>query len=144
MTPDTIQVTHRFAASPERVFDAWLQPDKVKAWLGAPANRMTGVPDEILGVTVDPRVGGRFSFRVRRQGQVLDHVGEYLEIDRPRRLVFTWGVAGYDGSSTVAMDFVPDGTGTVVTLACSGVAPAYRERTEMGWTTILGAIAGSL
>jgi uncharacterized protein YndB with AHSA1/START domain len=147
MSADTshlIRISYRFDASPERVFDAWLVPEKVAAWMAAPARAMTGTTDEILHIEVDARVGGRFSFKVRRQGQAIDHVGEYLELDRPRRLVFTWGVAGFDGSSTVSMDFTPDGAGTLVSLTCSGVTPEYQERTEKGWTTILGAIAATL
>lgn len=141
---ELLRLSRPFAVSPEAAFDAWLTPAQVSAWLPVPAKVMAGMQDEIVRIAIDARVGGAFSFLVRRGGQEIDHVGEYLELDRPRRLVFTWGVAGYPGASTVRLDFVPEGTGTKVEVAVSGVAPEYREKTAQGWSAILGAIAGSL
>ena len=80
-----VQVKRRFDASGERVFDAWLDPQMIGQWMFGPALRQ----ETILRIAVDARVGGSFSFLVRREHQELDHVGQYLEIDRPRRLVFT-------------------------------------------------------
>ena len=139
---EPIRLTRRYDAPPERVFDAWVNPEKVKAWMGAPAAKMTGQPDEVLRITTDPRVGGKFSFVVRRQGQELDHAGEYLEVDRPRRLVFTWGVPAFSADfSVVALDFVPDGDGTLLTLDAGQVPEAYRERTAAGWGHIMASLA---
>ncbi len=90
-TPNVkVSVTRHFDASPERVFDAWLDPELIGKWMFGPALR----EEEVLRIVADARVGGSFSFLVRRQGQEIDHVGKYREIDRPRRLVFTWGIAG--------------------------------------------------
>ena len=71
-------VTHRYAASPERVFDAFLDARIARHFLFATA---TG---EMIEAEIDARVGGRFSFVERRpeMGEVR-HVGEYLEIDSP-------------------------------------------------------------
>src|SRR5262245_33774950 len=91
LTPNVkVSVTRHFDASPERVFDAWLDPEKIGKWMFGPALR----EEEVLRIVADARVGGSFSFLVRRQGEEIDHVGKYREIDRPRRLVFTWGIAG--------------------------------------------------
>lgn len=138
MTP----ITHRFKASPERVFDAWVDPAKIAHWMVAPALKMMGRKDEVLKVEVDPRAGGKFSFVVRRDGQELDHTGEYLVFDRPRRLAFTWGLPAFSSQfSRVELDFQPDGEGTLVSLSFHDVQEEYRERTQQGWGNILQAIA---
>ena len=137
MTATPVTVTHRFRTAPERVFDAWLDPAWVGRWMFGP-----GVRDErIRRLSLDPRVHGRFSFAVERQGQVVDHVGEYLEIDRPRHLAFTWGVDG-TGSSRVTVTLDPLPGGCMLTLVHE-IAPewaAYAQRTQAGWQFMLGVL----
>ena len=79
----SLRITRHFDASAERVFDAWLDPATAGRWLFATDN------GEMVGVQLDPRVGGRFSF-TRRDGEDVEHVGEYLEIDPPRKLSQTF------------------------------------------------------
>lgn len=55
-------MTRRFEASPERVFDAWLNPATVRRWLFASPN------DEAYTAEIDPRVGGRYTITARRIG----------------------------------------------------------------------------
>ncbi|HEY8209430.1 MAG TPA: SRPBCC family protein [Myxococcaceae bacterium] len=134
-----VKVVRKLSASPERVFDAWLDPEKIRGWMVAPG------PGEVLRVQLEARVGGKFSFLIRRQDGDVDHVGEYLELDQPRRLAFTWAVPKYSSEVTrVSLDFAPAGSGTEVTLVHEGVLEEYRERTEEGWGKILGAIEGTL
>jgi uncharacterized protein YndB with AHSA1/START domain len=59
-----VQVKQQFHASPERVFDSWLDPERIRNWMFGPALR----EEEIIRISIDPRVGGAFSFLVRRQG----------------------------------------------------------------------------
>jgi uncharacterized protein YndB with AHSA1/START domain len=136
-------VVRRFSASPERVFDAWLDPAMVGRFMFGPGLR----DEEIVGLSIDARVGGSFSFLVRRQGEVIDHVGEYLQIDRPRRLVFTWGIAQHaPDTSRVVIDIVPVEAGSELTLTHE-LHPAwadYASRTQAGWTSMLDALARSL
>lgn len=138
-----VRVIRRFSASPERVFDAWLAPEMIGRWMFGPSLR----DEEVLRLEVDPRVGGSFSFLVRRQGQEIDHVGKYREIDRPRRLVFTWGVAGASAEeSRVIIDIVPLEIGCELTLTHE-MHPKwadYASRTEAGWTKMLDALAATL
>lgn len=139
----TVRVTRRYSVSPERVFDAWLDPEKIGRWMFGPALR----DEEIIRIELDPRVGGSFSFVVRRQGEEIDHIGEYLEIDRPRRLVFTWGIAQDSGdSSRVLVDVVPLENGAELTLIHE-LDPKwadYAGRTEEGWTKMLDSLASIL
>ncbi|HEX6930173.1 MAG TPA: SRPBCC family protein, partial [Gammaproteobacteria bacterium] len=112
--PIEVRVTQNFNASPEQVFDAWLDPAMLERWMFGPDVR----DEEIVRLSLDARAGGRFSFIVRRDGDEIDHVGEYLEIDRPRRLVFTWGIAGVSvDESRVTIDITPRDGGSELSLA---------------------------
>ena len=134
----TVTVQRRFAASDERVFDAWLDPTMIGQWMFGPSLR----EEEIVRLSVDAQVGGRFSFLVRRQGQEIDHVGKYLEIDRPRRLVFTWGIAGLSVDETdVTVDIEPLEVGCELTLTHRKVWSDYAERTKAGWATMVDVLA---
>lgn len=136
----TVRVTHRFRQSPERVFDAWLDPAKAGKFLFAtPAG-------EMVRAEIDPRIGGRFTFVDRRNGEDIEHVGEYIEIDRPRRLVFDFAVPKVFSAerTRVTVEIVPLGDGCELTLTHEGVLPDYASRTENGWSMILDGLAAAL
>ena len=101
--------------------------------------------ENVMRMQVDPRVGGRFSLQVERAGELFDHVGEYLQIERPRRLAFTWAVKGFseEAPSRVAIDIVPVGGSCELTLVHTLDArwAEYAPRTEAGWNTMLQALA---
>ena len=76
-----------------------------------------------------------------------EHIGEYLEIDRPRRLVFTFHTEkGSTDLSRVSIDIAPRGTGCELTLTheIDSKWSEYKDRTEAGWTNIVGALAATL
>jgi uncharacterized protein YndB with AHSA1/START domain len=134
----TVRVTHRFAATPERVFAAWLDGRTAGQWLFAtPTGRITRCD-------IDPRAGGKFSI-VRLDGEEVDHVGEFLEIDRPRRLVFSFGVPKFSPEMTrVVIDIRPLDGGCELTLTNENVLAEYGERNKQGWTMILDGLDKSL
>ena len=84
---------------------------------------------------------------MRRHGEEIDHVGEYLESVRPRRLSFTWGIkADSNNFSRVVIDIARRDQGTDLTLTHE-LDPDwadYAARTEAGWTTMLDALAKAL
>jgi uncharacterized protein YndB with AHSA1/START domain len=143
---DTIEarVEHRFASSAERVFDAWLDARSVREWM-AVALKSFGLSGDIRRVEIDARVGGRFTFSdMREDGEAL-HWGTYLELDRPRRLVFTWFTSEEDeeaGSSRVTLTLAPDGEGCVATLVhrMDAAWVEWLPRVEAGWGRMLSAI----
>ena len=141
--PLKVVVTHSFSASSDRVFDAWLDPKMIEKWMFSP----TLLEQEVVRISLDARVGGSFSFVVRRQGKEIDHIGKYLEIDRPRRLVFTWGVRQDSGdSSRVMVDVVAQGTGSELILTHE-LDPAwadYESRTRDSWTKMLKVLDDTL
>jgi uncharacterized protein YndB with AHSA1/START domain len=135
----TVRVTRRFEASPERVFDAWLDPERAGRWLFATAS------GRMVRVEIDARVGGSFCFVDRRDGEDIEHTGRYLEIDRPRRLVFTFAVPKFSPDGTrLTIEIVPLASGCELVLTHEGVLPDYASRTESGWTGILNELASTL
>ena len=138
-----VRVSRWFDASPERVFDAWLTPGLIGKWMFGPALR----EEEVLRIELDAQVGGTFSFLVRRQGELIDHVGRYLEIDRPLRLVFTWGTdRDPPDSSRVSVDIVRLENGAELTLLHQ-LHPDwadYADRVEAAWTKMLDTLDETL
>jgi len=62
-------------ASAEQVFDMFTDPQLLVRWIG-------------ISAELQPRPGGRFRFEITA-GQFCE--GQYLVVERPGRLVFTWG-----------------------------------------------------
>jgi len=142
------QVTRKLTASSERVFDAWLNPEFATRWLlTSPSSDRNG-----RRVELDPRVGGKWVITDRRNG--IDYVGdgEYLEIDRPNRLVFTFRIAQLSPTiDRVIVEIVPLEQGCQLTLTQEIVIPhredapneqiremkaQYKRSTEKGWSSM--------
>jgi uncharacterized protein YndB with AHSA1/START domain len=134
-----VVVSRLFAARAEDVFDAWLDPAAVGGWLFAtPGGRM-------VRVEIDARVGGTFAIVEQRGEVAVEHTGTYLEIDRPRRLAFSFCVPQYSAETTrVTVEVAARGAGCELTLTHEGVLPEYSERTTEGWTGILAHLAAHL
>jgi uncharacterized protein YndB with AHSA1/START domain len=134
-----VRITRRFDASIERVFDAWLDAEKAGKWLFATP---TG---EMVRVEIDARVGGSFVITRRTDGDDVEHLGTYVEIDRPRRLVFTFWVPKFSAKQTrVTIDLRPLPKGCELTLTHEGVLPEWLEQSKEGWGKILEALAAKL
>jgi len=137
--PVILTVTRDFAAPPESVFDAWLDPERARHFLFA-------TPDgEMQTVEIDARVGGHALIVERRASGDARHRMRFEEIDRPRRLVFLFAAdPAEEGQWTrVAIHIVATPTGCTLTLT-HAMAPewaAYEQQTRHGWTTILASLA---
>ena len=131
-----------FKVPPQRVYDAILDPAMIARFMFGPLLR----EEEILHITNDPKVGGAFSFKVRRGEQELDHVGTYLELSPPTRIVFTWAVAPQPDNSTVSIDITPTAEGCSVRLAHDMPAEYadFVDRARGSWEKMLGVLAALL
>jgi len=81
-----------------------------------------------------------------RDCQSIRHVGTYREIDRPRRLVFTWGIAEESSDENgVTIEIRATDAGCEFTLRheLDPKRADYASRTEAGWTKLLNALAES-
>ncbi len=124
----TLTMTRRFDASPERLFDTWTDPHLAARWL------FTGPESTDHAVEMDVRVGGAWKITDSRGGVLYTAIGEYLEIDRPRRLAFSFGMPQFSpGFATVTVDIVADGAGAVMTFTQTLGSPAEDAPTREGW-----------
>lgn len=133
------QVTHYFKVKPEVVFDAWITSDKVRKWFGPGLG-------EMARIAIDPREGGSFSFVQRRGMDEVDHIGTYIEFQRPYRLAFTWAVKDTAHSSKVFVEIanIPSGSELTLTHKLHPHWADYREKTEASWTKMLTAMAQAI
>jgi uncharacterized protein YndB with AHSA1/START domain len=122
----------RLDASTERVFDLMTTPASLTRWWGPSGFTM---PE----VVVDLRVGGRYRFTMQPpEGEPFHISGEYVEIEAPGRLVFTFTYeepAPDDQETRVTLDLDSPGQGTEVHLRQGEFAT--EERLELhrgGWT----------
>ena len=118
----------RIAAAPDVVFPYFTDPVLVTKWIAQSAN-------------LDPQPGGVFHIVVDGNPAT----GVFVEVDPPRRIVFTWGIDGNEnlppGTSTVEVDLVAEGDETVVTLTHRGLPEDFRRSHQSGWNQFLGQLA---
>ncbi len=123
-------------ASPEKVFNAWLDP-KMLARFMQPGPDMT-VPK----ASSDATVGGGFEIVMRAGDQDIPHKGTYREISPHDRIVFTWESAFSPAESEVTLDLRPDGAGTHITLThVTFYDEETRDNHNGGWMNILATLA---
>ena len=95
---------------------------------------------------VDLRVGGALRIVMRGEGTVIEHFGEYIEIDPPRRLVFTWA-SPFTGAepSLITLELEPErADATQVLLAHSRLPESVAKSHRDGWGTMLDRLSGKL
>ncbi len=127
--PDVLEVSVQVAAPLETVFRYFTDPARYIQWMGVEAR-------------LDPLPGGEY--RVGMRGGV-QAVGVFLEVDPPRRVVFTWGWTGDGpvppGSTRVEVTLHEQDGGTLVLLRHHGLpGDAQRNQHRTGWQLYLGRL----
>ena len=136
MTDLKTSVSKTIAASANKLFDAWLDPATLATFMLP----KPGMPQP--EVSIDARVGGRFNILMDTGESKIPHHGEYLEIDRPHRLVFSWNSPFSVDGSQVTIDFVEKSlTETEITLThVKFPSEESRANHEAGWGNILNSL----
>ena len=105
MTRPVVRIRRVMPAPPDAVFGEWLDPDALMDW-------MCPRPTRCVAVTVEPHVGGRVRFDIDDCGRSVLISGQFLVVDRPRHLRFTWSHSGWadpSAASVVDVTFEPHG-----------------------------------
>ncbi len=136
MTDLTVNVTKTVHVPIERVFDAWLNPETLSQFMLP----MVGMPQP--QTETDAREGGRFTIIMQVGDDKIPHAGEYLEISRPDKLVFTWESPFSAEGSTVTLKFgdIGENKTNVDLTHIKFIDEQARTNHEVGWGNILGSL----
>jgi uncharacterized protein YndB with AHSA1/START domain len=138
--PIVLVVRRTVRASAERVFDAWTRAEDLRAWWGPR-------PVTCSGARVDLRVGGRYRIEnALPDGKTVIIEGVFREVQRPRRLVYTWQMGG-DGEepSLVTVRFEERHGVTEVIVVHENLASIeVRDSHGAGWNGCLDGLVSFL
>lgn len=134
-TPDatTLMIRRTFAADMPRLFDALTRADAIREWFGPG-------PYTVTHAASDLRVGGAWAIHMQSpEGSPHNVAGEYLEVDPPRAVAFTWAWENAPAEvSHVRYALSPADAGTTLTLTHSRLpSETSRDLHGQGWNGAL-------
>jgi uncharacterized protein YndB with AHSA1/START domain len=130
--PPAVVVRRVLPAPPAAVWQEWLDAEGMAEW-------MCARPARPVKIELDPRPGGRLRIDVDHQGLEVVITGQYLELDRPRRLRFTWNDSSWQppATSIVTVTFEPHGDDqTLMTIHHVKLPPDTLSNYQNGWALI--------
>lgn len=135
MTDLTLTCTRIISASPEQVYNAWLDPAVIRKFMAG------GAIQTVTEARTDPRVGGAFYILMKGETEV-PHRGVYKVLTPFSRMVFTWESPYSSADSEVEILLTPVEGGTEVTLhQVKFLSEGARDGHFGGWTRILDRLA---
>lgn len=136
-----LRIERTFQAPIEKVFDAWTSAEVLRRWLHAGPDWETPIAE------IDLRVGGRIRI-VMRDADAAEHgaSGEYLLIERPNRIVFSWTFDAHpDNPQLIELQLSERDGVTTVVMINSGVGTEAQETDQrIGWRLCLDNLAPAL
>lgn len=135
LSPTSLRLSCHFAASPERVFEAWTNPQQIAKWFH---------PEENVychEAQTDPQLGGKFRITLTTTNGPISAFGEYTVFDLPNQLQMTWQWT-HEGPevfiSRLNLDMTPNGKGTDFVMTHDRfVDEEARDNHQHGWTGCL-------
>jgi uncharacterized protein YndB with AHSA1/START domain len=132
----TVEVSRVLPAPAAQVFRWWTEAELLRRWMS---------PAGSVHAEVDLRVGGSFRIVMKGAEIEIDHTGEYLEIDRPHRLVFSWRSEYAGDSSLVTVTFHPEGpNATRLVIVHSGLPQPVATDHRSGWGAMADRLAAEM
>ena len=132
-TGPIVQLRRRVPASADQIFDLWTKPELMVRWMSP----YPGAVD--CKASCDLRPGGAFNLVMSSEESKREVSGTYVEVDRPRKLVFTWiGPLTNYVTTLVTVELNPRGEETDLVLTHERLpTPAIHEGHTRGWGNIL-------
>jgi uncharacterized protein YndB with AHSA1/START domain len=134
MKVEPLIVERTFNASPEKIWKALTEKEKIKEW-----------SFDMDDFKPDP--GFEFRFYGEKDGRKFLHLCKVLEVIKEKKLRYSWKYDGYQGESFVTYELIPEGNQTKLRLIHEGIEsfPSdnddfSRENFTMGWTEIIGTL----
>jgi uncharacterized protein YndB with AHSA1/START domain len=139
VTREKLEVRRTFRAPPERIFHAWTDPKEVMQWFPPPGY-------EAAPTSIDLRKGGTYRWGLRKlpDGEPFFSTGKFLEVDAPKRLVYTfrWSTEAESAETIVTIDFQERSGGTEIVLRHDRFpTKEARNEHEQGWKRCLDQLA---
>jgi len=142
MTPDrAVMVRRVLPAPPDIVYDEWLDPVGMLEW-------MCPRPARAVKISLEPSVGGSLRIDIEDSGSSLYVTGHYLELDRPRRLRFTWSCSDWadpSAQSVVTVTLEEHGPAeTMMTIEHEQLPPDQVDGHQRGWAAVSAQLGEAL
>jgi uncharacterized protein YndB with AHSA1/START domain len=137
----TATVQRLLPASPDVVYDEWIDPDALADW-------MCPRPARAINIELDPTIGGRLRIDIEEDGIRFTVTGRYVELDRPERLSFTWSCSTWPDPSaeslvTVTLEPRRDNK-TFMTIRHALLPPELIDEHQSGWARIAEQLGTTL
>jgi uncharacterized protein YndB with AHSA1/START domain len=131
-----VRIERVLPAPIQDVFDAWTDPTTMAEWMS---------PVGHAEAEVDLRLMGRFTVSMIGETTRIQHTGEYLVVNPPHELSFTWQSA-YTGSepSVVTVLLEAEGDETRIVLSHRRLPESQVEPHTHGWEAMITRLAGLL
>jgi uncharacterized protein YndB with AHSA1/START domain len=136
--PDIV-CTRRFEAPCDKLFDSWVNPLILTKWF------FTTATSELHRAEFEPWEGGNWTVVDRREGEYFAATGQFLQVDRPHRLIFTFGMLQLSAEFIhVVVDFAWAGAGSELTLTHEYLPWMGMQSPEKGWRAMFDVLARAL
>jgi len=139
-----VSISRTLPVSAEKIFDRWLIPTFVGKWMfGEHLGN-----EKVVDLQNEVRPGGTYNYKIKRNGKEILQDGEYLQIDRPKRLSFSWRETAKKNvhKSKVSLSLDPkDGkTKLRLSLQIDQTLEHYADEIKQQWSERLKALANQL
>jgi uncharacterized protein YndB with AHSA1/START domain len=137
----SVSLSRTLAAPPEKIFDRWLIPTFVGNWMfGSHLGN-----EKVVDLQNEVRPGGTYTYSIKRNGKDFLHDGEYLQIDRPNKLSFSWRENAKKNTNksklTLSLESQDGKTKLKLSMQIDQALELYADEIKQQWSERLKALA---